>query len=127
MITRKKTIGSLAFSLEHHCVLSAAEKKSFDRLWDAKLKCEEVLGTTIKPNSQKQIYEFMEDLEEHHYVKVDHNFKVPAEGKGENDAVSFYMGVVDAKAIDTPISVSTADARRFAQAVLNICDEIDGS
>lgn len=119
------TIGSLAFSLEHHCVLSAAEKNSFDRLWDAKLKCEEVLGTIIKPSSQERVAEYMKDQEEYHYLNVDHNYKLPVEGKGQKDAVSFFMGVYDTKEIEMLINVPTEDARQFAQAILNICDEIE--
>lgn len=116
----------LAFTLENHCVLSDEERNSFDRLWVAKLDCEKVLGTVITPSKDNLVSEKYED--ESHYVEVDHNFVNPPEGKGANDAVSILAGTIQAdneKDIYYCINVSTDDARRFALAILNVCDEID--
>ena len=116
----------LAFTLENHCVLSDEERNSFDRLWVTKLDCEKVLGAVIKPAEDNLVSEKYED--ESRYVEVDHNFANPPEGKGAKDAVSILAGTIHAnneKDIYYCINVSTDEARRFAQAILNVCDEID--
>ncbi|AND39525.1 hypothetical protein [Cytobacillus oceanisediminis] len=59
------------------------------------------------------------------YAAVESTYVNPVEGKGEKDAVSIYMGHEDVNAIDALISVSTMDARSFAQAIIAVCDEIE--
>lgn len=59
------------------------------------------------------------------YVEVESNYKVPEEGKGQQDAVNFFMGQEHVNAIDSLISVSTSDARKFAQSIIDICDQIE--
>ncbi|MEK3853424.1 hypothetical protein [Cytobacillus sp. FSL H8-0458] len=59
------------------------------------------------------------------YAAVESTYVNPVEGKGEKDAVSIYMGQVDINAIDALISVSTMDARSFAEAIFAVCDQIE--
>lgn len=59
------------------------------------------------------------------YAAVESTYVDPTEGKGEKDAVSIYMGLVDVNAINALISVSTIDARRFAEAITAVCDQIE--
>jgi hypothetical protein len=60
------------------------------------------------------------------YLEVESNYKVPEEGKGQNDAVNFFMGKEHINALDSLISVSTEDARKFATSIIAICNRIDG-
>lgn len=59
------------------------------------------------------------------YLLVQSNYVFEREGKGKADAVNFIMGVDGVNEVDSLINVSTSDARRFAQAILDICDKID--
>lgn len=60
-----------------------------------------------------------------YYLEVEANYKVPEEGKGQKDAVNFFTGQEHVNALDSLISVSTDDARKFAEAILSLCDRID--
>lgn len=59
------------------------------------------------------------------YLEVESNYKVPEEGKGQQDAVNFFMGQEHVNALDSLISVSTEDARKFAESIIALCDRID--
>lgn len=75
-----------------------------------------------------KIYEEQKQGEPLFYAEVDSNYKEVTDGKGMNDAVSFLMGQYDANGmheLDTCINVGTSDARKFAQAILELCDQID--
>lgn len=75
-----------------------------------------------------KVSEHYPNLDESHYVEVDHNYTNPTEGKGQPDAVSLITGSIysdNTKDIYHCINISPDEARRFAQAILNICDEID--
>lgn len=118
------TKGLLAFTLEQYTELSEEEKESFDRLWVAKLDCEKVTGVIIQPGQKERIYE--KHGKEYHYVAVESNYIEPHDGNGKPDAVSIFMGILDSNEIDILITVPTEEARRFAQAILSVCDEIEG-
>lgn len=126
----------LETTLENHCVLTEEERESFDRLWVAKLDCEKVTGTTIHPSTEKRLYSKDENgKEENYYILVESNYNLDVDGKDQPDAISLlvgqYVGVEqpDKKnpfEIDSIINVSTEEARRFAQAILDLCDYIEG-
>lgn len=61
------------------------------------------------------------------YLEVESNYKVLDEGKGQDDAVNFFMGQELVESTDSLISVRTEDARKFAQSILTLCDQIEGN
>lgn len=62
-----------------------------------------------------------------YYLDVEPEYKEPTDGKGEQDAVSFVMGQVNdsSNQIDSVVSVSVKNARKFAEAILKVCDKIE--
>lgn len=60
------------------------------------------------------------------YLEVEENYKVPEEGQGQQDAVNFFMGQEHVNALDSLISVSVEDVRKFAEFIIALCDRIDG-
>ena len=57
------------------------------------------------------------------YLMVESNYFTRSEGRGTGNAINFFMG--QESETDSLISVSTDDARKFAQAIIDICDSID--
>lgn len=82
------------------------------------------ISKVFKQGAKDCIIEEFQD--EQHYLQVESNYIDPKEGKGQKDAVNFFMGVKDAGEIEFLIAVSTEEARKFANAILQICNEIDG-
>ena len=62
-----------------------------------------------------------------YYLDVEPEYKEPTDGIGEQDAVSFVIGQVNEEGhqIDSVVSVSVENARKFAEAILKVCDEIE--
>lgn len=126
----------LETTLERYCDLTDEERESFDRLWIAKLDFEKATGTTVHPDSAKRLYSTdSEGNEEKYYILVESNYNQGSDGKEQSDAVSLLVGqyVGDEQPekknpfeIDSVINVSTYEARLFAQAILDLCDEIEG-
>ena len=69
--------------------------------------------------------------EENDFIRVESNYEEEKDGCGKPDAVSFTVGqYVPGKEghpfdYDNMITVSTEEARLFAQAILNLCNKID--
>lgn len=75
-----------------------------------------------------------EGKEEKYYVLVESHYEEKSDGKDQEDAIVFEMGqyVGDEQPdkkwpfeIDSVVTVSTKEARLFAQAILKLCDEIE--
>lgn len=64
-----------------------------------------------------------------YYVQVESNYHVETDGKCMKDAVSFLMGQYahsDGKhELDQCLNFSTEEARKFAEAIIALCDRID--
>jgi hypothetical protein len=86
----------------------------------------EGIKMTTENNAAKDLI-FMDYEGEKHYVQVESNYVNPPEGKGQKNAVNIFMGVMDARAIDILITVPTEEARSFARAIMNVCDQIDNA
>lgn len=129
------TKSMLINTLELHCVLTDEEKDSYDCLWVAKLDCEKVTGTVIQPASEQRLYSKDENgNEEKYYILVESNYEKESDGKDKPDAIALEIGqfVGDEQPdktwpfeIDSIITISTEEARLFAQAILKLCDEIE--
>lgn len=63
-----------------------------------------------------------------YYLDVESEYEDPADGKGQKNAVSFVMSHynINGLEIDSVVNVSVEDARKFATAILKVCDEIEG-
>lgn len=87
-----------------------------------------LVGITEPAKADYIVSEYYPDLTEAHYVEVDHNYTNPTDGKGQADAVSLITGSIysdNSKDIYHCINISPDAARRFAEAILKVCDEID--
>lgn len=109
---------------QHATLPESITDSTFEQLWILKLWTEDLLGTKITPFGNQRIYELQANGE-YHYVQVESNYNVSAEAKGKKDAVNIFMAVEDVNEIDISISVPTAEARKFAHAIINICNDID--
>lgn len=67
------------------------------------------------------------DIDLTFYLSVEPNYYDPADGTGRTDSVLFEIGQqkLEEIGIDAMISCSVDDARRFAEAILKTCDEIE--
>lgn len=86
-------------------------------------------GVTGNVKKDCIVSEYYPDLTEAHYVEVDHNYTNPTEGTGQLDAVSLITGSIysdNTKDIYHCINISTEEARKFAEAILKVCNEIEG-
>jgi hypothetical protein len=66
--------------------------------------------------------------ETEYYIEVGCNYVDTKDASNMPDAVSFIMGQYNngSHELDSLINVSVEDARLFAQAILNLCDRIEG-
>lgn len=86
-----------------------------------------------KTESQERLYSKNSDgIEENDFILVECQYEEEQYAYGKPDAISFTVGqYVPGKKghpfdYDNMITVSTSEARLFAQAILKLCEEIDG-
>jgi len=60
-----------------------------------------------------------------HYLSVESHYDKKIDAKGQSDAIMFEIG--DSEGIDNIITCSVEEARAFAESILKLCDEIEGS
>ena len=93
-----------------------------------------VYRNRIEESFESRLYaKDSEGKEERYYISVESNYHELADAKDKSDSILFEMGqfVGDEQPekkfhfeIDSIVTVSTKEARLFAQAILKLCDEI---
>lgn len=78
--------------------------------------------------NDKHVLEMLE-REQTYYLSVESHYYELADAAGKNDAILFEMGqhctVDESDSIDSVVTSNVEDARKFAEWLLVLCDEIE--